>query len=122
LARHVERLCLRLRGRSNHLRISWSSEWNGHVGGPHSRWHGNGYWILFADGVVASFGDAQFYGDPLGVTSSSDPATAIFTSADGGGYWVASADGTVYSYGDAPNDGGEVGIHLNGAIIAATGW
>jgi hypothetical protein len=82
---------------------------------------GSGYWVLFADGVVASFGDAQFYGDPLGETGGFDPATAIF-SANGGGYWIASADGTVYSYGDAPNDGGEVGIHLNGAIIAGTGW
>jgi hypothetical protein len=35
---------------------------------------------------------------------------------------VAAADGTVYNYGDAPNDGGMAGQHLNGSIIAATGW
>ena len=36
--------------------------------------------------------------------------------------WVASANGSVYTYGDAPNDGSEAGQHLNGSIIAATGW
>ena len=38
------------------------------------------------------------------------------------GYWVSSALGSVYNFGDAPNDGGMAGTHLNGAIIAATGF
>ena len=41
------------------------------------------------------------------VVEGSDPASAIFTTADGGGYWVASADGSVFTYGDAPYEGGE---------------
>ena len=53
---------------------------------------------------------------------SADPATAIFTTSDGKGYWVASANGEVFPYGDATNEGGTSAIHLNGAIIAATGW
>jgi hypothetical protein len=28
----------------------------------------------------------------------------------------------VAAFGDAPNDGGMGGLHLNGAIIAGTGW
>ena len=51
-----------------------------------------------------------------------NPASAIFTDAGGGGYWVASAAGSVYTYGDAPNDGSMAGTHLNGPIIAGTGF
>jgi hypothetical protein len=84
---------------------------------------GLGYWILYANGSVFFYGDAAVAGSPLldGVTSLT-PDTAIFATSDGKGYWVAAADGTVYNYGDAPNDGGMAGQHLNGSIIAATGW
>jgi hypothetical protein len=83
---------------------------------------GGGYWILFSTGTVDAFGDAAALGGPVGSVSSADPATAIFTTADGGGYWVAAANGAVYAFGDAPNDGGVADQHLNGSIIAATGW
>ena len=66
-------------------------------------------------------------GNNLGSPSSAnfnalDAATAIFATSDGAGYWVSSALGDVFNYGDAPNDGGMSGTHLNGAIIAATGF
>jgi hypothetical protein len=84
---------------------------------------GLGYWILYANGGVLFYGDATYYGSPLfDQPPSPTPDTAIFTTSDGGGYWVASANGAVYNYGDAPNDGGMAGQHLNGSIIAATGW
>ena len=83
---------------------------------------GAGYWLLFANGVVAPFGDAANLGGPAGAVGGLNSASAIFTTSDGGGYWVASANGSVYTYGDAPNDGSEAGQHLNGSIIAATGW
>ncbi len=83
---------------------------------------GAGYWLLFANGVVAPYGDAANLGGPSGAVGGLDPASAIFTAADGGGYWVAAANGSVYTYGDAPNDGSMAGQHLNGSIIAATGW
>ena len=83
---------------------------------------GAGYWILFANGVVAPYGDAANLGGPAGAVGGLNPASAIFTTADGGGYWVAAAKGSVYTYGDAPNDGSMAGQHLNGSIIAATGW
>ena len=83
---------------------------------------GRGYWILFANGAISNFGDAGVYGSPAGLMGGLDPATAIFTTSDGGGYWVAAANGAVASYGDAPNDGSMLGTHLNGSIIAATGW
>jgi hypothetical protein len=83
---------------------------------------GKGYWILFADGTVTNYGDAGAYGSPAGQFGGSNPANAIFTTSDGLGYWVASANGTVLNFGDAPNDGSMAGTHLNGSIIAATGF
>ncbi len=83
---------------------------------------GLGYWILFANGTVTSFGDAALYGSPIGQTGGTNPATAIFATGGGRGYWVAAANGALYNFGDAPNDGSMAGSHLNGQIIAATGW
>jgi hypothetical protein len=84
--------------------------------------NGGGYWVLFANGAVATYGDAGNYGNAVGTFGGLNPARAIFTTLDGGGYWIASANGTVNQYGDAPNDGGMSGTHLNGWIIAATGF
>jgi len=81
---------------------------------------GRGYWVLYADGAVSPYGDAAFYGDPSG-SLGGDAATAIFATV-GGGYWVATAAGAVDNYGDAPADGSMAGAHLNGPIVAATGW
>ena len=83
--------------------------------------NGGGYWILTANGTVYNYGDAVTTATPR-APSGFNPATAIFTTSDGGGYWIASANGTVNQYGDAPNDGGMSGTHLNGSIIAATGF
>ena len=83
---------------------------------------GGGYWVLLADGAVYAYGDAVPRGGPVGSVGGFDPASTIFSDADGGGYWVASADGAVFPYGNAPNDGSMAGSHLNGSIIAATGF
>jgi len=87
---------------------------------------GAGYWILVEDGYVLPFGDANLYpathGDAFGSVTPQDPATAIFATGDKLGYWVAAANGAVYDYGDAPSDGSMAGTHLNGSIVAATGW
>lgn len=82
---------------------------------------GKGYWILLANGTVDAFGDAVNFGGPVGQTGV-DPASAIFATAEGSGYWVTTATGAVSNFGDAPNDGGLAGTHLNGPIIAATGF
>jgi hypothetical protein len=84
---------------------------------------GGGYYILDGDGQVFTYGDAAFLGGlPAGSTSALDPATAIFDTADGGGYWISTALGKVYPYGDASADGDMSGNHLNGPIVAATGF
>jgi hypothetical protein len=83
---------------------------------------GGGYWILLANGTVYGYGDAHNDGSPAGQFGGLDPATAIFATSDGGGYWVAAADGAVDRYGDAPGDGSMLGTHLNGPVIAASGF
>jgi hypothetical protein len=84
---------------------------------------GKGYWILLSTGQVFAYGDAANLGSPAASGfSTSDPAATIFATADGGGYWVSSALGAVSNFGDAPNNGGMAGTHLNGSIIAGTGF
>ncbi len=83
---------------------------------------GKGYWLLDAAGQVFAYGDAANLGGPTGSIGGLNSASAIFATSDGGGYWVATADGSIYNYGDAPNDGSMAGTHLNGSIIAGTGW
>ena len=83
---------------------------------------GNGYYLLYPNGVVYNFGDALNYGSANGEVGGFNPATTIFTTADGDGYWIVSANGSVITEGDAPYEGGANSLHLNGAIIAGTGW
>ena len=76
-----------------------------------------------SNGEVFGYGDAANLGSPPAASFNGlDPATAIFATSDGGGYWVTSALGAVFNFGDAPNDGGTSHTHLNGPIIAATGF
>ncbi len=84
---------------------------------------GGGYYILDANGQVFAYGDATYHGGlSPGAASGLNPTTAIFDTADGGGYWISTALGKVYPFGDAPADGDMSGSHLNGAIVAATGF
>ena len=83
---------------------------------------GDGYYVLLANGTVYAYGDAVARGGPTGAVGGLNPASAIFTDAGGGGYWVASTDGAIFTYGDAPDDGSMAGTHLNGDIIAGTGF
>ncbi|HTU39262.1 MAG TPA: hypothetical protein VMF35_14790 [Acidimicrobiales bacterium] len=84
---------------------------------------GQGYWVLLADGEVLSYGDAARLGSPSSANFGPfDPATSIFATSDGQGYWVSSALGRVFPFGDAPGDGDMSGTHLNGSIIAGSGY
>ncbi len=83
---------------------------------------GGGYYVLFGGGEVFAFGDAVYRGGAYGEVGGYDPASTIFTTADNGGYWIVSANGSVITEGDAPYEGGANELHLNGAIIAGTGW
>ena len=83
---------------------------------------GHGYWIVFANCAVASFGDAPGLGSQISYTNSSNPATTIFPTANGGGHWVGSARGDVFAYGGASFLGSMAATRLNGLIVAASGY
>ena len=82
---------------------------------------GQGYWLVASDGGVFNFGDATFYGS-TGAETLTAPVVGMAATGDGSGYWLVTADGRVFNFGDAPNDGGMSGTHLNGSIIAGTGF
>ncbi len=67
--------------------------------------HGNGYWLVAADGGVSTFGDADFHGS-AGSTHLHRPVVGMAASPDGKGYWLTAADGEIFSYGDAQYEGG----------------
>ena len=84
---------------------------------------GKGYWVLLNDGQVFSYGDTTNVGSPpSGSFNALNPATAIFASSDGAGYWVTSALGAVFNFGDSPSLGGMSQAHLNGSIVAGSGF
>lgn len=90
----------------------------------YARWSsvGRGYWLLLSRGVVGPYEDHANVGGPFGAANRANPATAIFTTSDGGWYRVSSANGSVCTQGDAPFQGVLSSVHLNGSIIAPTGW
>ncbi len=82
---------------------------------------GRGYYILFANGAIAYYGDAGVSGS-LDYLGGVNPATAIFTESDGGYFWIATANGSVIAFGDAPLYGSMAATNLNGTIIAGSGF
>jgi hypothetical protein len=75
-----------------------------------------GYYQASSTGKVASFGDAQPFGDASGIPLNS-PIVGIAQTGDDGGYWLVAADGGIFNYGDAGFFGSAGGIHLNKAIV-----
>ena len=82
---------------------------NAPIVGMASTPHGNGYWLVAADGGVFNFGSAKFYGSTYtyGITGLSGkhplnaPIVAIVPTPDGHGYWLIAKDGGVFDFGDA---------------------
>jgi cell wall-associated NlpC family hydrolase len=61
---------------------------------------GQGYWLVGADGGVFAYGDAAYYGSPVGFHLAA-PVVGMAPTPDGQGYWLVGADGGVFAYGDA---------------------
>jgi len=82
---------------------------NAPIVGMASTPHGNGYWLVAADGGVFNFGSAKFYGSTYtyGITGLSGkhplnaPIVAMVPTPDGHGYWLIAKDGGVFDFGDA---------------------
>jgi hypothetical protein len=77
---------------------------------------GKGYWEVYSDGGVFSFGDAHFYGSMSGHPLFR-PIVGITATADGKGYWLVGADGGVFAFGDARYAGGAIGYGNRGDIV-----
>jgi ribosomal protein L24E len=93
--------------------------------------HGNGYWLVAADGGVFNFGSAKFYGSTYtyGITGLhgnhplNAPIVAIVPTPDGKGYWMVAKDGGVFDFGDAKFYGstytyGITGLHGSKPLAA----
>jgi hypothetical protein len=77
---------------------------------------GRGFWVVFADGGVLSYGDATWYGD-MGTSPLNAPMTGIAATPDGHGYWLLGADGGVFSFGDAHFWGSTGNLRLNAPAL-----
>ena len=77
---------------------------------------GQGYWMVAANGGVASFGNAVGYG-----SVSSLPAgrhvVGMAPTPDDHGYWLVGADGGIFAFGDAGYFGSTGALPLNRPIV-----
>ena len=77
---------------------------------------GRGYWEVYSDGGVFSFGDAHFYGS-MGGHALIAPIVGITATASGRGYWLVASDGGVFAFGDATFEGSMGRAPINEAIV-----
>jgi hypothetical protein len=77
---------------------------------------GVGYWLVNAQGAVASRGNAVNYGSMAGSALNS-PIAHIVSTPDGSGYWLVAADGGIFAFGDAGFYGSMGGQHLNAPVV-----
>ena len=61
---------------------------------------GQGYYVVFADGGVLTYGDATYLGSMAGEELHA-PVVAAAGTPSGKGYWLLAADGGVFCFGDA---------------------
>jgi hypothetical protein len=84
--------------------------------------NGLGYLILTANGTVYNYAVASALAGTFGTATPTNPATSIFTTAQGTSGWVAFADGSVVPLSPGAPSLGSINFKLNGPIIAATGF
>ena len=68
---------------------------------------GDGYYLVFSDGGVFTYGDANFFGS-LGDRELNAPIVSAAATPSGDGYWLLSSDGGVFCFGDASFRGSAV--------------
>ena len=77
---------------------------------------GNGYWLAFSDGSIASRGDTRFFGD-TGFMGLAAPVVGLEATPTGRGYWLLGRDGGVFTFGDAGFFGSTGAMKLNEAVL-----
>jgi len=78
-----------------------------------------GYVLSGSPGGVASFGDAEFKGQPKPTPLSGDIVSLTCTTT-GDGYWLLGEDGGVFTFGDAKFFGSTGAMHLNQPVVGMT--
>ena len=68
---------------------------------------GDGYHLVFADGGVFTYGDAEFLGS-MGDEELNAPVVSAASTPSGDGYWLVAADGGIFCFGDANFHGSPV--------------
>lgn len=75
-----------------------------------------GAWILNANGMVYSAGDAPNYGSMYGRPFIGS-MVGMASTPDGRGYWLVASDGGVFTFGDAQFYGSTGGQHLDQPVV-----
>ena len=73
---------------------------------------GDGYWIVYADGGIRTFGSATDYGSMKG-QHLNQSVVGMASDPKGDGYWMVAADGGLFSFGGATFYGSMGSQHLN---------
>ena len=76
-----------------------------------------GYWTASVLGLVTGFGDAGFFGDPLGLLNA--PVSGIASSSRGYGYALCAEDGGVFCFGSVPFKGSIPGLAPPNNVVPA---
>ncbi len=77
---------------------------NGRVQGIAFAGTGNGYWVVFDDGTIKSYGDASYYASVTDLDSG-ERIVGITATKSGNGLYLVSNTGNVFVYGDAEDYG-----------------
>lgn len=75
-----------------------------------------GYWITGSEGMVLTFGDAQYHGSRAHLALN-QPISGMTASLSGNGYWLVAGDGGVFTYGDAVFYGSLGDLALNEPVV-----
>jgi hypothetical protein len=76
-----------------------------------------GFWLLYEDGYVATYGDARYYGSALPMPLNG-PIVGGSVARSGTGYWLVGSDGGIFTYGSARFYGSMGAAHLNQPVFS----
>jgi|GEM_PF-680086 len=76
-----------------------------------------GYWVLYSDGTIDSYGNAVLNGDGI---DSDSTAVDLVVSSNGGGYWILCQDGGIHTFGNASYHGNGIDGDTKATALAVS--